>query len=188
MHQLTRLLVAGVLAFLCGDANAQGYPPSSPALTQAIAPEVVVRQQVMKNSAVFFNNTYPDTYQSYPPNTWHRVDLKPWGVPANSPWAFLSGILIITHNGDTSMTANLMVGVRRVGDIETGNCDTTGRYNGQAAATAASGGTRSTYSTYVPLVDGAFEVCWSPNPNVGPYPSVPAVGVNLHVQAWGAMP
>lgn len=188
MHFIARLLAVCGLALLSGAASAQGYPPPASAPTQEPALGVSVRQQVMKNSAVFMNNGDPAIFAAYPPNVWHRVDLKPWGVPATSPWAFLAGILIITHNGDASQIANLMIGLRRVGDTETGNCDTTGRYVGQVAAVAAAGGARSTMSSFVPLIDGAFEVCWSPNPHVGLYPSVPGVGVNLHLQAWGALP
>lgn len=187
MHIIARLLAVCGLTF-CGPALAQSFPPQFAAPTQDPAQGVTVRQQVMKNSAVFVTNVDPASYAAFPPNTWHRIDLKPWGVPAESPWAFLSGILIITHNGNPAMLADLTVGLRRVGDTETGNCDPTGRYIGQTMATAASGGSRSTMSAFVPLVNGEFEVCWSPNPNVGLYPSVPSAGVNLHVQAWGSPP
>lgn len=185
MQIIARLLAVCGLTAYCAAAMAQSYPPPSPAPTQSPASGVIARHQVMKNSAVFFNNVSPVVYASFPPNVWHRIDLKPWGVPADSPWAFLSGILIITHNGDVSMTADLKVGLRRIGDTETGNCDTSGRYIGQATAVAAGQGVRSTMGSFVPLVDGAFEVCWSANPLSGLYPAIPAFGGNLHVQAWG---
>lgn len=117
-------------------------------------------------------------------NAWHTIDLAPFGVPADATAAFLSGLLIIT-GGTTAEIADLRVVFRRPGDMT--SC---AKYMGQASFQTNSvngqpigGGQRSTMATWVPLAEGKFELCYQLS-TIGTWPTNPAYGINLSVQAW----
>lgn len=113
------------------------------------------------------------------PGVWTRVDLKPWGIPADAAWVELSGVMLIT-SGSTTEIANITVTMRRPGDT-TAECS---RYVAQAAAPSYTGGTRVNVTVTVPLVNGEFEWCYV-RATYGVYPTNSTYGVNLAPIKWG---
>lgn len=110
--------------------------------------------------------------------TWQTVDLTPYGVASDAKWAFLSGMLIVTH-GSAIEIADLKVVFRRPGDTST-DCT---KYLGQAIEAHVGGGQRSNISTWVPLSYGVFEWCYTTT-TPGNWPDNSAYAVNISLQAW----
>lgn len=128
-----------------------------------------------KTPVVAFVNSYSG--HGGQAGVWQRIDLKPMGVPADAKAAFLSGVLIITH-GAKVVTCDLQLALRGPGS----NLDA-GNYIGQTIEAKPENGMRSNMSSWVPLVDGAFELMWSRS-TYGQWPADCAYGVNLSLQAW----
>ncbi len=110
-----------------------------------------------------------------PPQTWTTVDLTPLGVPADAPAAFMAGMLIITQ-GNAAGILSIQISMRRFGSTEDSGC---ARYLGQTITYEYGGGSRSNWSTWVPLSGGKFQWCYQViAPSAGDY------GVNLTLQAY----
>lgn len=120
----------------------------------------------------------PPTVGCQVPGTWCVADLKPWGVPADAKYAFLTGLLLITH-GTNSQQAALQLTFRKPGDV-TADCS---KYLGQVIEPFIGGGERSGMATWVALVNGTVEYCFQYEPPTG-WPDWAAYGLNLSVQAW----
>ena len=134
-----------------------------------------------KALAPIFLNTYTKVAipaSATQKNTWYQVDLKPMGVSATAKWAFLSGLLIVTH-GTSEQSCNLTVSFRGVGDTLTVE-----NYLGQVIEPHLGGGQRSGLASYVPLKNGVFEYAYNYDGD-GAWPASCAYGVNLSLQAWG---
>jgi hypothetical protein len=116
---------------------------------------------------------------TFQPNTWHTIDLKPFGVGADAKAAFLSGLLIITQ-GTTPCTADMQIVFRAPGDTTTD----INRLMGQVTEAHAGGGQRSGFASWVPLSDGCAEMGFRLS-TPAQWPQWPAYGVNLSVQMWG---
>ena len=112
------------------------------------------------------------------PSTWCVADLTLWGVPTDAKFAFLSGILLITH-GINAQSADFHLTFRQPGD-DTADCT---KYIGQVIEPFQAGGQRSGMAVWVPLVDGKLEYCFRYTGQAG-WPDFAAYGVNLSVQAW----
>lgn len=163
---LSRLLAAGVgLAACCQIVAAQGFVQAKEIWVDAGA----------SRTAIFVNT---HTGMGGQPNTWQRVDLKPFGVPADAMAVQVTGFLIITH-GSTPETADLSVALRRPG-AEAVSC---ANYQGQTVEAHVGGGQRSNMSTWVPVANGELEFCYRRSTQ-GQWPTSSAYGVNLSVQAW----
>lgn len=128
-----------------------------------------------KRPAVVFVNSY--TASGPVAAYWATIDLKPYGVPADAKAAFLSGILIITH-GSNVVTCDLSVALRAPGSqLDPGN------YIGQTIEAKPENGMRSNMASWVPLVNGTFEMQWNRSTQ-GQWPTDCAYGINLSLQAW----
>lgn len=129
-----------------------------------------------KNPVPVFSNSW--TGQGIPADgNWYTVDLKPYGVPADAKAAFLSGILIVSH-GDFAGTVNMYINLRAPNSsVPCANA------LGQVVDAFVGGGQRSGFSSWVPLVNGQFQVCLLPTPTPVAQ-SWPAIGANLSLQAW----
>lgn len=128
---------------------------------------------------VFFNSTVQDFH---PPieGAWQTEHVQELNIPTDVIAVFLSGILIVTH-GRTNEIADMGIVFRRPGDA-TILCQA-GYEVGQVVEADIQGGQRSTMSTWVPVVDGAFQWCWWSSTD-GTYPDHPSYGANLTVQAY----
>lgn len=148
------------------------------------------------DNVVYIQCQIPQPYGACRPNVWHRFDLKPLGVAPDAKFAFLSGMLIISH-GYVFETSNLTVTFRRPGD----NAASCAKYLGQAQATQnmsppllTQGGdpyivpvdsARSNMATWVPVSNGEIDWCYAYSGAVGLYPhGGSAYAINLSVQAW----
>lgn len=112
------------------------------------------------------------------PNAWCVADLRRYGVPADAKYAFLTGLLIITH-GYGSQLAWMTVTMRRPGDTSA-NCE---KYIGQVVEAHTGGGQRSGMATWVALMNGQVEYCFNYALPIG-WPDWSSYVVNLSVQAW----
>jgi hypothetical protein len=131
--------------------------------------------------ATFINSA---TGVGYPPFVWNDIDVTAQGggvVPRNAVAVFISGILTTTNVNTSPIQpayADLHVSYRAPGDVVT---DPACNYVGQTFEPFSQGGTRSTFSTVVPLVNGHLQVYWIPigwnGLNVAPY-----FGINATVQ------
>lgn len=111
-------------------------------------------------------------------NVWNRVDLKPWGVPADAKVALMSGILIITH-GTEQQLADMHITFRRPSDT---TADVT-KYCGQICEASIGGGQRVPFSAWVALEDGVFDwAFWIAEPHG--WPTYASYGINLGVEAY----
>jgi hypothetical protein len=127
-----------------------------------------------KPSAIFVNS-----YTGHGPaaGQWVTVDLTEHGIPIDTKGVFLSGLLIISH-GSTGGTCDLTLALRAPGDkLDYGN------YIGQVIDVWAAGGQRSTFATWVPVIEGKFEYQWNRN-TWGQWPKECAYGINLSLQAY----
>jgi len=113
------------------------------------------------------------------PGTWCRADLKPFGVPDDAKFAFLTGLLIITH-GTGEQLAAISLTFRQVGDTSA-DCD---KMIAEAVETRIGSGQRSGVATWVPVTNGTVEYCFNVVGQSG-WPDWSAFGLNLSVQAWG---
>lgn len=137
--------------------------------------QVYVRNDNPKAVNAVFANSY--TGAGAPFNEWVTIDVTSLGLPTNTKSVFLGGLLIISH-GNYQGTCDLTFAARGYGDsISELN------YVGQAVSAFAGGGERSTMSTYVPVIDGKFQVFLGKNTSVA-YPAGCAYGVNLSIQAF----
>lgn len=128
-----------------------------------------------------YNAVYVMTHLAVPygpqeQNVFHRADFKPFGVAANARVAFLAGPLIVTH-GWAAEEAYMHVVFRAPGDTTT-TCDD---IMGQVVS--VSGGERSMFASWVPLVNGETEFCYGLS-TIGSDPLHSAYGINLSIQAW----
>src|SRR5262249_45607287 len=116
------------------------------------------------------------------PGVWAVVDLTiaPWNLPRDAKWADLRGRVIITH-GTTQELASSGIAFGAVGDTRV-SC-TPENYMGQGVEPRTDGGIRTNMSTWVPLTDGRFEVCWSKS-TPGTWPVNSSYAFNLSIQAW----
>lgn len=129
-------------------------------------------------NAVYERHNVVDSYGN-PPDQWHTVDLTPFGVAPDATFAFLAGILIITH-GTAQEVAEVRVTFRRPGDDDAD----ISKYIGQTIEGNVGGGQRSNMATWVPLKAGKFEYSYHMNTG-GVWPANSSCGINLSVQAWG---
>ncbi len=120
-----------------------------------------------------------------PPEQWHQIDITErsgGAVPRSAKAVFLSGVILITNVGQGAPTlfspADLHVAFRAIGDQTT---TLTCNYGGQTATNVANEGTRSGYSTWVPLTDGKVEFAWWASTFNG-LGTLPSYGINLSVQ------
>lgn len=193
MHQFKRLLAA--IALLCASAShAWAEAPSLPLpfvkITELYVTTSASRLYGPDNAVYVMTHGQPGTaYGPQQTGVWHTVDLAPFGVAADAQAAYLTGLLIIT-GGTTGEIADLHVGFRRPGD--TTPCS---KYLGQTSSVthviylneawaSLAGGQRTNMSTWVPLADGKFEFCYTLSTG-GSWPTNPAYGINLSLQAWG---
>jgi hypothetical protein len=116
------------------------------------------------------------------PGVWAVVDLTlaPWNLPSNAKWADLRGRVIITH-GTTQEVASSGIAFRAMGDTRV-SC-TPENYMGQGVETQTDGRVRTNMSTWIPLTEGKFEVCWSKS-TPGTWPTNSSYAFNLSIQAW----
>lgn len=129
-----------------------------------------------KQPNAIFVNSYSGSGPSS--GSWHEIDISD-KIPEDTKAVFLSGVLIITH-GTTSEIANLTIGFRAPGS----SFDPNGQnYIGQCIEANTTGGQRSTFATWVPVIDGKFEFRWD-RPTTANYPIYSAYGVNLSLQAY----
>jgi hypothetical protein len=144
-----------------------------------------------ESPSVVFLNTYTGAgYWTYPRGQWVRVDLKPFGVPADATAAIIHGMLIISM-GSAPDFGLVSVHFRRPGTVT--DCANTPIYTeitGQVW-----GGMRTPFSDIVPLANGEVDVCvrtlWgSPANMVLPHPweasfgGYPSFGVNVRLRGW----
>lgn len=163
------LVILGLLASLAHAQPNAYYPQWSRATETWVTLDNSTSPQV-----VFANSS---TGAGCPSGQWCTVDLTTVGVATDAKSAFLSGMLLITH-GNTSQLCDLTVSFRAPNSAMTPNY-----YLAQAIEAHIGGGQRSTMSTWVPLVSGAFQWQWNRNTQ-GAWPAECAYGVNLSLQAW----
>jgi len=111
-------------------------------------------------------------------NTWHRVDLRPWGVPNDARFAFLNGLLVITH-GTSPQIADLRVTFRSPDDI---TADPT-RYIGQCIEAHIGGGQRTNMSAIVKLLNGQFDFAYAASGPIG-WPDFASYAINLSLDGY----
>jgi len=111
-------------------------------------------------------------------NVWHRVDLKPWGVPADAKFAMLNGLLVITH-GTNPQIADIKVTFRSPADI---TADPT-RYIGQCIEAHIGGGQRTNMSAIVALLNGEFDYAYSATGPIG-WPDYASYAINLSLDGY----
>lgn len=129
---------------------------------------------------VYFNSYYPaNGALNLPRGVWTTIDAKLAGVPADALAVDLNGILIITH-GTVRESCDLHLALRKVGD--TLPCD---YYIGQTVEMEPGNGQRSNMSSWVPVVNGEFQACWTGTTTI-PWPDSCAYGTTLHVQSYVA--
>lgn len=119
----------------------------------------------------------PDPVGCQSQNTWCEADLTLYGVPTDAKYAFMSGLLLITH-GTNAQQADYQITFKKPGT--TGDCS---KYLGQTVEPHTGGGQRSNMSTWVPLSEGKTEFCFRYNAPAA-WPNWSSYGVNLSVQAW----
>lgn len=96
-------------------------------------------------------------------------------IPTDTKSIFLTGVLLITHAGAPgSGYCDMRVNFRAPGDTISG-----ANYHGQVIEAHPGGGQRSPYATWVPVVDGEFEIFWDGVGSPGCY-----YGLNMTMQAY----
>jgi hypothetical protein len=125
---------------------------------------------------------------------WQKVDLKPYGVPADALTADVRGLLIITGATGNEEMADLGVIFRKPGD--TAVLCHKDYYVGQTTFTSnfitdvrgnrpLGGGQRSNMQAHVPLENGEVEWCWTRSTWGPPQTEVYTLyGVSLSVQGF----
>lgn len=139
------------------------------------------RDDNTKAMQAVFSNNY--TGAGTPFNSWQTIDVTTLcdGVssclPATTKSIFVTGILLITH-GTTNESCDLNFSARAYGD-------TMHEANSicQAVEAHIGGGQRSGCATWIPVVDGKFQVYQKTN-TPGTWPTNCSYGVNLVVQAY----
>ena len=130
------------------------------------------------NLGLIFFNTYTGAGMTqFPVDTWVTVDCVPFGVPADAVAVFLCGLMVITH-GTTAETADLQVTFRAPGDTVASN-----QYIGQTIEASVGNGQRSNLATWVPLVDGKFQMYWHKS-TPGTWPTNSSYTINLFPQQY----
>lgn len=113
-----------------------------------------------------------------PDGAWNTVSLTSVGVPVNSGAAFLSGLLIISGGTDNKIY-DLTLALRSPGSTMSA-----ANYAGQTICVGSGSGSRTNFSSWVPLSSGCFEYQWNHESNASPYPQGGAYAINLAVQAY----
>jgi hypothetical protein len=104
---------------------------------------------------VIFSGVPPADHACYyEPFKWHKIDLKPLGVPADAVSAEIAGHIIITH-GSKEAIANVTATFRKPGSTYSHL-----NYQMQGIEAAKQGGIRQQPMTRVGLVNGCFEFYW----------------------------
>jgi hypothetical protein len=125
-----------------------------------------------------------------PADTWQEVDLTaaPWNVGVTAKAAFLAGLVIISSGNSAPETDSAGIIFRAPGDTRI-SCSTA-NFIGQTifqvntvSGVILGGGQRAAMATWVPVVNGKIEYCWTRN-TTGSWPNSGAYGFNLAVQAW----
>jgi hypothetical protein len=179
--------VVAAVAVSASFAHAQPTATGSPLRLEGVSSSVLPGD----SPSVVFLNTYTGAgYWTYPRGQWVRVNLKPFGVPADATAAILHGMLIISM-GSAPDFGLISVHFRRPGTIT--DCANTPIYT---EVTGQSwGGMRTPFSDIVPLANGEVDVCvrtlWgSPSNAIAPHPweasfsGYPAFGVNVRLRGW----
>lgn len=130
-----------------------------------------------KHPTAVFVNSYTGVGPAA--GVWTAIDLTQYGVPADAKSAFLSGLLIIT-GGSTPQNPDLHLALRAPGSVLS-----SADYLGQAVAVGAGDGIRSGFASWVPLVNGQFEMQWNRvDGTTAQWPVGAAYGINLSLQAY----
>jgi hypothetical protein len=184
---LGQLLLAVVFSH-CAPALGQELPETFPPVWERVTELYINRGPPRQYSGpVEVSNCFnpsPSCMDSRgpEPGIWAVIDLTipPWNVPGNAKWADLRGRIIITH-GSTQEMASAGIAFRAIGDARV-SC-TQENFMGQGVETQVDGGIRTNMSTWVPLIDGKFEMCWSKS-TPGTWPANSSYAFNLSIQAW----
>ncbi len=174
-----RILAAVVFAWLMMPPAFADDPPLDARWNKST--EIYTRKGETWFLSEIFGNTYTGQFIPAPCATqgqWCTVDFKPGGVGADAKAVFVQGLLIIT-SGSTVQTADLHLSFRRPGDTSV-NC--VNQYMAQAVIATITG-ERTNFSSWLPVVDGKLEFCWTRN-TPDPYPANSAYGFNMGAQAW----
>jgi hypothetical protein len=188
MMLISRALAPAVLISLSMPALSQEQPKTFPPVWQKVT-ELYINSGPPRqyDGPVEISNCYNTgsgckESRGPEPGVWAVVDLTlaPWSLPRDAKWADLRGRVIITH-GTTQENASSGIAFRAIGDTRV-SC-TPENYMGQGVETATDGGIRTNMSTWVPLTDGKFEVCWAKS-TPGTWPNNSSYAFNLSIQAW----
>lgn len=137
-------------------------------------------QVMMYQENVVYGSTNLSPNWGFQAGSWITTDLTPYGVPLDAKFAFLSGMLVISH-GTTSETANVTITFRIPGDTTADPI----QYLGQTLEAAVGGGVRSNAAMWVPIKDGKIEWLYKTAPIPALYPAYSAYAVNFTLQCWG---
>jgi hypothetical protein len=191
MRHIIRFLTVCAVALAASIAHAQ-LPPGQPAVSMPVwsgPVDVHVNLGAPRQwDRPFFSSSY---HPAGPPAfTWQKVDLKPYGVPADALTADVRGLLILTGAIGNMESADLGVIFRKPGDPNI-SCHSN-YYVGQTTfvtnfvgGQVIAGGQRTNMQAHVPLENGEVEWCWTRSTWGPPQTEVYTLyGVSLSVQGY----
>lgn len=187
MARVKAFLIASLLLWPCCWAHAQTTIGPTWAAVSTFHINTGPPRQYIGPVFVISSNSPPS---GPPAGQWQQIDLtsEPWGVGANAKAVFLAGLVIISSGNSQQETDSAGIIFRTPGDTRV-TCDTA-NFIGQTIfqvnvvnGVALGGGQRAAMATWVPVVDGKIEYCWT-RTTTGPWPASGAYGFNLAIQAW----
>ena len=179
MKRLTLSILLFFFSALCWAPPAPNPPTPTPWVTMTMLACANTQVMIYENNAVY-GSTNVNPNWGFQSNQWITTDLTPYGVPPTAKFAFLSGMLIITH-GYADETANVTFTARIPGDLTANPI----QYLGQTLEAQTGGGQRSNAAFWVPIKGGKIEWMYQTPDEPALYPSYSAYAVNFTLQCWG---
>ena len=179
MKRFLLVLLLACASTLCWAPPAPPPPTPTPWVTMTSLACANTQVMMYQNNAVYGSTNLSPNW-GLQAGSWHLTDLTPYGVPTDAKFAFLSGMLVISH-GTTQETANVTITFRIPGDTTADQI----QYLGQTLEAETGGGQRSNAAMWVPVKDGKIEWLYTTAPIPALYPVYSAYAVNFTLQCWG---